>query len=411
MSNLAKIFSDYTNASERLVIALHSGTSTDGVDAALVNMSGSGESARAMLQEYHHVEYEPRISEKLRDLAVLRTSTAEKICQAGFIIGELFAEAAHGVARQGGVSMKEIAAIGSSGQIIYHVRKNQDPDELWIGDDVVQSGLDLGEGQVIAQRTGVPTVSNMRNGDIAAGGEGNPLVAYGDWVMFRVPDFNRAVLNIGGIANPTVLPAHGSLDNVLAFDTGPGNIAIDAAVRLGTGGKEHFDQDGLRAAAGTASEAVVKELMKHEYIRRKPPKTAGREGFGTRFLDKAMELAREHHVEGNDLIATLTRLTAESIAYNFREFVIPLISLDEVLVCGGGAYNVTLMSMLKDLLSPIEVYLLSERTNISPEAREVTAVGVITNETMLGSPSNIPNATGARARAIMGQISIPFQRT
>ncbi len=406
MSKLAALLQRYAEKSTRSLIALHSGTSADGIMAALLRIQGSQETARAKLVTFRGFPYPVEFREKLVELFARETATVPKFGQAHFYLGELFARAALDIAGQAGIGIDAIDAIACSGQITFHIRRGQDPRDKWIGNAEIPAALDTGEGTVIAERTGRPVITNMRSRDMAAGGQGNPLVVYGDWVLFRHPRLARTVLNIGGIANPTVLPPGARLDQVTAFDTGPGNMLIDAMVRHLTEGREEFDVGGIRASQGKVDLDLLNWLMAHEYVRRSPPKTTGREVFGRPMTEALLKRIEGRGLSPSDLLATVTAYTAESIAYNYRTFILPTLGIDEVLVCGGGAHNATLVRMLQERLDPIRVGTTAE-AGIPIEAREVTCVGIIGNETMLGEAGNVPSATGASRRVIMGQITPP----
>jgi anhydro-N-acetylmuramic acid kinase len=349
-------------------------------------------------------DYPSNVQSRLFEVFNPDLATVSKICQAHFLLGELLAKAAQAVVAEAGLSMDEVDAVASSGQIVYHVRLGQDPGEIWIDDEVIPSALDLGEGTVLAERTGRVCVTNMRSRDMVVGGQGNPLVTYGDWVLFRHPKVTRAIQNIGGIANPTILPAGGDIRGVKAFDTGPGNMLIDGIVARKTEGRLKYDAGGALAARGRVYEPLLDELMQHPYIRRRPPKTAGRELFGAHFIDRVISRATELSLSLEDMVATATALTAESIAYNYREFVFPEHKVDEVLLCGGGSLNKTLVEMLAQHLEPIPIETV-EKCGIPVEAREVVCVGIIANETLLGRPGNVPSATGASRPVVMGQVT------
>lgn len=406
MSRLAALLQQYAEKRTRTLIALHSGTSADGIAAALLHVEGSQETAKADLIAFQGYPYPEVFREKLVELFARETATVPKFGQGHFYLGELFAQAAQALAHAVGLDIGAIDAIVCSGQITFHVRRGQNIRDRWLGDVEIPAALDTGEGTVIAERTGRPVVTNMRSRDMAAGGQGNPLVVYGDWVLFRHPERSRAVLNIGGIANPTVLPRAASLDQVTAFDTGPGNMLIDAMMRHFTEGRETYDAGGGMAGRGEIDRDLLDWLMQHEYVRRPPPKTTGREVFGRPMTDALVQWLTEHTLAPADVLATVTAFSAESIAHNFRSFILPSQTIDEVLVCGGGAHNATLMSMLRERLAPISVGTVAE-AGIPVDAREVTCVGIIGNETLLGEPGNVPSATGASRRVIMGQITPP----
>lgn len=396
-------FRTYREKDERILIGLHSGTSTDGVGAVVLAVSGSGESAKARYIAHVNYEYSDDVRERLVDISERSRATVDKVCQANVLLGNLFADAAFAVASKAGISMSDVDGIASSGQIIYHVRREQLEDEVWIGDDVIPSGLDLGEPTAIAERTGVSTVADLRIRDMVLGGEGNPLVTYGDWVLFRHHEKNRAVLNLGGIANPTILPAGGSLESVMAFDTGPANMLIDALMAHYSGGRTPYDKDGEFAATGQVHDGLLAELMEYPFIKRKPPKAAGRELFGLRFFTLAIERGKHYNLSEADMVATATALTAASIHKNLEMFVFPTVRLDEILLCGGGAYNRTVVRELQKRLPGVSISK-TDVAGIPVEAREASCIAVIGNESFLGSQGNVPSATGSSRPAVMGKL-------
>ncbi|MGE5572000.1 MAG: anhydro-N-acetylmuramic acid kinase [Bacteroidota bacterium] len=401
-SRLAETLIKYASKPWRTVLSLHSGTSTNGVDSALIRVSGSGEATRVEFVAHSTYEFPPEVREKLLEMHE-KTATIEKVSQANFLLGEIFAKAARRIVDENGLSFGDVDVIGSSGQIGYHVRAGQNLEDIWFGDTEIPSAIDLGEGAVIAERTGVCTVANMRIRDIAAGGQGNPLVTYGDWVLFRHPTKSRIIQNIGGIANPTVLPAGAGLDKVQAFDTGPGNMVIDGVVKRLFRGKLSYDKNGDIARRGRVNDLLLSELMRHPYVLRKPPKTTGREVFGEHFIQSVLDRARELSLSNEDLVATVTAFSAESIAYNYRQFVLPTTPIDEILLCGGGSHNKTLVGFLEERLHSVPIKTV-EVCGIPVDAREVVAVGVIADSTMLGHSGNVPSASGARRRVVMGCI-------
>jgi len=371
----------------------------------MVEISGSKLDTSVNLLSYENYDYPEEIRNKLLELFSRSLSTVEKICQADVVLGELFADAAYRIAKKAGIDMADVDGIGTSGQYLYHVRAGQRSDDVWIGEKEIPSCIDLASGITIAEKTGVTTVSNLRHRDYSVKGQGNPLVTYGDWVLFCHPDYSRAVQNIGGIANPTVIPSGATVDDVFAFDTGPGNMVIDAVTRHITRGKMTFDRDGKIASSGRVNQRLLDRLMEHPYITKQPPKTTGREVFGEVFLNHVLELAGEAQVSDADLLATVTALTAESIAYNYNAFVLPRVQLDEIVLSGGGVYNETLVGMLKDRLSSLRFTTIEDCIGIPILAREVVAVVIITNETLQGNPGNVPNATAAEKAVILGQIT------
>jgi len=396
---------DYCQKDKRRVIGLHSGTSADGVATALVEISGCKLNTQLKLLKYENYEYPVEIREKLLELFSREKSTVEKICQANFILGELFADAAIRITKKAKLELSDIDAIGTSGQYLYHVREGQNPEDVWIGEKEIPSCLDLVSSTTVAERTGITVVSNLRSRDIVVKGQGNPLVTYGDWVLFCHPTKSRAIQNIGGIANPTVIPAGASINEVFAFDTGPGNMVIDAITRYVTNGKMAYDKNGEIASKGRVNKRLLDKLMQHPYIRKRPPKTTGREVFGERFTNQILQWAKDMRIKEEDLVATVTAFTAESIAWNYNAFIKPRIKLDEVILSGGGVYNKTLVQMLREKLYPLRIITIEECIGIPILAREVVAVTIITNETLLGNPGNVPNATGAEKAVILGEIT------
>jgi len=243
---------------------------------------------------------------------------------------------------------------------------------------------------------------------MAAGGQGAPLVPYADYALFRHPEKTRAVQNIGGIANVTLIPAAAGLGDVIAFDTGPGNMVIDALVLAFSHGEKSFDEDGALSALGRVNEDLLGWLMQHDFISRPPPKSTGREEFGSRFVGQLLDRASAADVSAEDLLATAVAFTAESVAASYRDFLLPEHQIDEVILGGGGSYNATLRRMLQDRLPDVSLFL-HEDFAVSGDAKEALAFAILGNETMLGRPANVPAATGARRPVILGKI-VPAYR-
>jgi len=370
-----------------------SGTSADGVDAALVRVSGSGETLRVQLEAFHTTPYQPRVREGVFRLFRLEAPVAE-VCRMNFELGRLFAEAALGLIEQAGLRREDVDLIASHGQTVCH---------LPASNASAGATLQIGEPSVIAELTSITVVADFRPRDMAAGGEGAPLTPYADWALFRHPERSRAVQNIGGIANVTYLPAGGGLAEVIAFDTGPGNMVVDGVVEHITGGKMAFDRDGELAARGRVDDTLLGWLMEHEFIARRPPKSTGREEFGAQFVRTVLERAEAMGIGAEDLVATVTAFTAESIAQSYRQFLLPLSGLDEVILGGGGSYNATLCEMVRARLPGTQVFR-HEDFGINGEAKEAIAFAILGNETMLGRPANVPTATGARRAVVLGKI-------
>jgi anhydro-N-acetylmuramic acid kinase len=291
----------------------------------------------------------------------------------------------------------EIDLIGSHGQTVYHL-----PPQT--GAQYVPSTLQLGESAVIAYRTGIPTIANFRVADLAAGGQGAPLVPYVDFLLFRGVDRTVALQNIGGISNVTLIPAGAVGSDVLASDTGPGNMIIDSVMEILTDGVEKYDNAGKFAAQGEVCESLLGEWLQHPFISAPPPKTTGREAFGRQFAHQAIQQAQNQNLDPADLVATLTAFTAQTIFDYYRRFLFPHHSVDEIYISGGGSHNLTLMEHLKTLFQPIPL-LPIDSTGISGDAKEAVAFAILANEAVHGHPTNLPQVTGASQPMVLGTFS------
>lgn len=374
------------------VVGLMSGTSADGVDAVVVEIEGAPPALRWRLRAHVHTPYEPAFRREVLTAMTPEQGTVDRLCRLNVELGLAFARAAQRAIAAAGLRAEEVELIGSHGQTFWHAPAGPHP-----------ATLQLGEAAVIAEETGITTVSNLRARDCAAGGQGAPLVAYVDWLLFSHPTQARALQNIGGIANVTFLPprdAGGAAP--LAFDTGPGNMLIDDAVRRATDGQAACDRDGAIAATGHIHGGLLAELLAHPYLRRPPPKTTGREEFGAGFGAQLWERARALGLAPEDLIATVTAFTARSIALAYREHLPAMPA--EVILSGGGARNPMLVRRLRQELAPIPV-TLSDDLGLPAEAKEAVAFAVLAYETWHGRPGNLPEATGARHPVVLGQIT------
>jgi len=375
----------------RRVVGLMSGTSVDGIDAALVEIEGSGPGCGVGLVAFETYPMPPDLRERIH--RAFTAGGSREICELNFLLGEAFATAVQKIVQKAGRRLDEIDLVGSHGQTIYHIPKAMRG---------VNSTLQIGEGAVIAERTGIPVVCDFRPRDIAAGGDGAPLVPYADWVLFSRPGQVRALQNIGGIANLTILP--GSVDDILAFDTGPGNMIIDHVARAVAADDAAFDEGGKLSSLGQVDEQLLENLMGHEYLTLPPPKTTGREMFGMAFSQALIEAYDPLRLL--DLLATVVRFSADSIALAYRDFVLPRWKVDEVIVSGGGVHNRTLLDRLRHMLAPLPVRTL-EDIGLSSDAKEAVAFAILANETISGNPSNVPSATGALRPVVLGKIVPP----
>ncbi len=380
-----------------------SGTSSDGVDAVLVDVRRRRDQLQVKCLAFNLYPYSKSIQKRLIDLASGRPLSVAVLCHLNAYIGECFADAAIELARETGVALSNIGLIGSHGQTVHHL-----PVPKKEGKWHVRSALQIGEPSVIAERTGIPTIADFRPSDMAAGGEGAPLTPYLHFLLFGGRRKSLAIVNIGGISNVTYLKAGGEMDETLAFDMGPGNMLIDGLISLLTKNRLRIDRDGRWAGKGKVHQAVLGELMRHPFIKRYPPKSTGREVFGPSFVERILKIGKRRRVSPTDLIATVTAFTVSAIADNIRRFILKKGPLHEVIVGGGGTYNPVIMDGLKETLSPIPVKTFDE---VGHESRAIEAMtfAVLAYQTWHRQPANIPSVTGASHPVLLGKI-IPVIR-
>jgi len=394
------------NKPSRLVIGLMSGTSVDGIDAVLVEIEGHGAGAKVKEEiAFRSYPFPPGLRAKVFRLFDPQEARVDAICQLDFLLGEVFAAAVDRLLKDCGRRHDEVDLVASAGQTIWHDPQPviEEPNVDWIDHPLVtRSTFAIGQSAVIAERTGITTIGDLRVRDVAAGGQGAPLIAYADWVLLRDPDLGRCIQNIGGIGNVTYLPPGASPGEVIAFDTGPGNMVIDALLDLATNGAQTYDENGALAAQGRVAPELLAAWLDDPYFREAPPKTTGREHFGVQFARRLMDEARD--LRSEDLVATATALTAESIARAYRYFILPLGPIDQVIVGGGGNRNPTLMAMLRERLPGVPL-LSHEDFGIDSDAKEAIALAIIANDAVAGFDTNIPGATGGRP-TVLGKISL-----
>jgi anhydro-N-acetylmuramic acid kinase len=371
----------------------------DGIDAALVRISGPATQPRVRLLGFETNPYSAPVRRTILRIAAREAATAGEISQLNFLLGELFAEATLRVCRTARVPPARLAAIGSHGQTIYH----QGSPTREAG-RLVTSTLQVAEPAVIAEHTGAPVVADFRPADMAAGGQGAPLVPLVDYLLLRDARRGTVALNIGGIANFTVIPANARPEEVFGFDTGPGNMVIDGLVRHFSHGRKTYDAGGRWAARGQAIEPLLAEVLRLPFFRRQPPKSAGREQFGQRFVTEFF--LKRRGAKAEDLLRTATELTARSIADALDRFVLGSISIHRLIVSGGGAHNRLLVNRLSQLLPRLRVQL-SDACGLPVDAKEAIAFAVLADRTMHGLPGNLPSVTGARRAVVLGKISRP----
>ncbi len=384
------------------VAGIMSGTSLDGIDVAIVeidsaeNAAEDGEGADANVPSwqvlaFHTRELEPGQRTQIHDAIV--HGNAQSLCRLHADLGEWFAQAVRDACASARIAVDSLDVIGSHGQTIWH----EPPQPEARG-----ATLQLGDPATIAERTGIPVVSDFRTRDVAAGGEGAPLVPWVDRFLFALPGRARVLLNIGGIGNLTWVPPRGSTETLIAFDTGPGNALMNSAVETLSNGTEHFDAEGARAARGRVDQVVLSELLAHPYFSRVPPKSTGREMFGQPFIDELLRRHPQLRRDGDALLATLNALTARTIAEAIQRWVPP--GVTELVATGGGARNPVLLQQLRALLAPM-VVTGGDALGVDPDAKEAVAFAVLAWAHMTGRPGNEPAATGARGPRILGSYT------
>src|SRR5580698_547389 len=380
-----------------VVAGVMSGTSADGINVALVRVDGNGRRPAIRLLGHAEYSYPPRVRAAVLAAMDAKSASVADLSRLNFLLGDLYADAVLAAQRRFRVKAQ---LVGCHGQTLYH----QGDPQTFLGKEVAAT-WQTGEAAVVAARVGAPVVSDFRPADMAAGGKGAPLVPYLDYLLFRDFKVGRIVQNIGGIANLTVIPARASADRVFAFDTGPGNMVIDALTASLIG--IQFDRNGKIAASGNVIDSVITKILTRHFFGTKPPKTAGREEFGRDFV---REFLREcGRARKRDVSATATALTAQSIADAVRRHVIPRSdkkAFHEMVVSGGGTRNATLVGMLAEALAPLGIVLrFADELGLPSEAKEAVAFAVMAFETWHRRASNVPSATGAKRPAILGKIS------
>jgi anhydro-N-acetylmuramic acid kinase len=407
-----------------LVLGLMSGTSADAIDVALARISGAPPNVSPKLVNRTSINFPKAIRTEILRVAEQQPISAGELGQLNFRLGEVFADAALTACKRFRITTKKIALIGSHGQTIFH----QGQPVPYLGSPTA-STLQIGEPSIIAARTGVTTVADFRPADIALGGQGAPLVPYADYLLYRHPTMGRVSLNLGGIANITVLPAAAKPSQIFAFDTGPANMLIDALVSQFTHGRQRYDKDATIAQAGRAIPALLDELMKDPYLKIAPPKSTGREYYGRAYLKTLLTLARRHQAKPADTIRAATIFTALSVVDALHRFVLPKHKIHQLIISGGGARNPLILAQLtaalaassqaeslmraqhaaphvrnKPASSKIEL-LSSAQLGVPEDAKEAFAFALMAYETVHRRPGNLPSATGARGAAILGKIS------
>ena len=364
----------------------------DGIDAALVRVRGSGGDTEVRIEDFICRKYSDAAKKLLLSPGSLNAASLSDL---NFLLGQEFAAAVFDLLRKAALKTTDVDLVGTHGQTIFH-----NPPSL--GGNV-SSTLQLGEADVICEATGITTVGDFRTRDVAAGGEGAPLIPYVDYLLFSKAGKNVIAQNIGGISNCTLVT--GELAELLAFDTGPGNSLIDSVARLASGGEKGFDEDGAMAKQGSVKEGLLRSLMKNPYFDIEPPKSTGRELFGEEMAARLFSLVEKRDISLSDLLRTLVEFTVCSIVSAYERFVYPCADVGEVILSGGGARNPVMVSRLREKLAPKRL-CLSEEYGIPADAKEAAGFAVLANETVCGNRANVPGVTGARDATILGKISV-----
>jgi anhydro-N-acetylmuramic acid kinase len=379
-----------------LVAGLMSGTSVDGIDVALVEIEGEGFDQRIRPIALHAIPYPAGVRSGVLSISNAEVSTA-RLSQLNFLLGKLFGDAVIEACERSSIPLDRLDLVGSHGQTIYH-----QATRTTLYDRSVASTLQIGEPSIIAARTGAPVVADFRPADMAVGGQGAPLVPYVDYLLYRHPNKGRVALNIGGIANLTAIPAGKASESVFAFDTGPGNMLIDALVSQFSVGAMTFDRDGRMAASGRAQHHLLAELMQEAYLKRAPPKSCGREQYGPQFVSELLDKG----LPAADLVATVTAFTVASIADAIDNLVAPRMQIDELIVSGGGVKNPEILRRLREQLRRVQVRRSNE-LGIDSDAKEAIAFAALAYESWHRRPANLPSATGATQSVILGKLCFP----
>lgn len=369
-------------------IGIMSGTSLDGVDAALVKITGVNEETEVELIAFETLKISKKIDQQIRESFSIETSNSALISSLNVELGELFADAAIKVSEVAEINLKDIDFIASHGQTIYHI-----PEETG---KYHSSTLQIGEASVIAEKTGCTIVSDFRPRDMAVGGQGAPIVPYSEYLLYRHHERTRLLQNIGGIGNVTVIPSNASLNDLVAFDTGPGNMIINELTQHFY--NESYDKDGTHAQEGTVNKKVLEDWMNLPFILREPPKTTGREEFGLQFVQ---EYLNKYTLSAEDWLATATMFTAKSIAKSVEKYIT---EKTDLIIGGGGSYNPILVQMIKEALPAVSV-IRQEDLDFSSDAKEAIAMTILGNQTLHQQPSNVPSATGAAKPVILGSVT------
>lgn len=383
----------------RLVVGLMSGTSADGIDAALVQISGSGQHTRIALINHKTYPHARALNEKILQVATAKELAVADLCGLNVILSRRFAEAALWITAASGYKNVDIDLIGCHGQTIRHL-----PTPWEFMGEAVSATWQMGDAAIIAKLTGITTVGDFRTDDVALGGQGAPLVPFLDYLLFRDSDEHRACLNLGGIGNITHIPARAMPADVIAFDTGPGNMLIDRVMLEEFA--QPYDDRGQTAAQGRIHEPLLEEWLQDPYFSTPPPKSTGRERYGADFVEQIKRAARQQALNRYDLVATLTALTADAVWFAYTNFLQSRGSISRLYVSGGGSCNPMIMKRLQARFVGVGV-VTTDAAGMPSAAKEAVCFAVLANETVHSSPANLPSVTGASRSAVLGKICQP----
>jgi len=388
------------------LVGLMSGTSVDGIDAAVIKLSPKPDKEQGVeieLLAFENTAFPMQARNAIFELFDRANATIDKVGAMNMWLGELYAQATLSVIGKCGLEPSQIFAVGSHGQTIYHA-----PEENVMGGYNLHCTVQIGDGAVIANRTAIPCVSDFRVADMAMGGQGAPLVPFTEYLLFNNPEKTLLLQNIGGIGNVTVLPADASPEQVFAFDTGPGNMIIDGLVSQ-LFAPMTMDVGGGIAASGQVIDELLKWMQQDEYYTMPLPKSTGRERFGQPYVVQIIEWMEANNWKAEDVIATATHLTAWSIVDSYERYIAPQHQAQQLLIGGGGSYNKTLLRDLQQLFAPYKVQVLTqEDIGGNSDAKEAIAFALLAYYTMKRLPNNIPLVTGASQPVVMGKISWPY---
>ena len=386
-------FMELWSKPSRLVVGLMSGTSADGIDAVLTRISGFGTSTKVEQLGFYFQPFDDATRQAILDICGGESGGTREVCLLGTHLGRLYADAVRQLLKETGT--EAIDLIGCHGQTVYHIPE----DTPYLG-TTIRGTLQIGDPSYLAEEFGCPVVSDFRIRDMAAGGLGAPLVPYTEFLLYRSETEDVALQNIGGIGNVTLLPAGCKLEEVTAFDTGPGNMVMDALVMKITDGKMGYDDGGRLAASGAVIPELLAYMLDDPYLTRKPPKTTGREYYGREYVEKILAFGDYPLV---DVLTTATAFTAQSIALSLRRFAPRLPA--RLVVGGGGSRNPTLLRFLQEALPEVTVQI-QEDLGLDSDAKEAVAFALLANEALFGVCNNAPSATGAKHGVVMGRINL-----